>query len=116
MSDPSLLKRINRIPGVRGSMVVVADDGLVVEEDLMFGTPGAKVAALVASLAQRVRRSLAEAELGIASFVQVEAEGGFLFAVAPSRACELLLIVVADPGVNVGLVRVEATRVAERLG
>jgi predicted regulator of Ras-like GTPase activity (Roadblock/LC7/MglB family) len=96
-------------------MVVIAEDGLVVEEDLMFGTPGARVAALVASLAQRVRRSLAGAELGIASFIQIEAERGFLFAVAPPRPCEVLLVVVAEPGVNIGLVRVEGSRAAQGL-
>lgn len=111
----SLLARVNRIPRVRGSMVVAAEDGLVVAADLMVGTPGPAVAALVASLFQRARRSLGAADLGGVSFLQVDAETGFLFAMAPDRACELLLVVVAEPGVNVGLVRVEGGRVAEAL-
>jgi predicted regulator of Ras-like GTPase activity (Roadblock/LC7/MglB family) len=51
-----LLDRVNRISGVRGSMVVSADDGLIVAEDLMVGVPGPAAAALVASLFRRARK------------------------------------------------------------
>ena len=45
----AMLDRVNRITGVRGSMVVAAEDGLIVEEDLMVGVPGPAAAALVAA-------------------------------------------------------------------
>ena len=51
-----LLARVNRVNGVRGSMVVALEDGLVVEEDLMVGVPGDAVAALVASMLGRDSR------------------------------------------------------------
>lgn len=111
-----LLAGVNRIPGVRGSMVVAAEDGLVVEEDLMVGVPGAAVAALVASLFSRARRSVRAAELGSASFMQVEGEDGLLFAAAPDGPGDLLLVVVAEDWVNVGMVRLEASRAAGSLG
>jgi len=110
------LAGINRIPGVRGSMVVAAGDGLVVEADLMIGVPGPAVAALAASLFRRARRSVSAAAFGSASFLQVEGEEGFLFAAAPGADADLLLVVVAERRVNVGLVRLEAARAAAALG
>lgn len=109
------LERMSRIPGVRGSMVVAAEDGLMVEGDLMVGVPGPAVAALVASLFRRARRSVSAAELGSAAFLQVEGEEGFLFAAAPPEMGDLLLVVVAERWVNVGMIRLEAARAAGAL-
>lgn len=111
-----LLERVNAINGVRGSMVVAAEDGLVVEADLMIGVPGPAVAALVASLFRRARRSVQAADFGAAMFLQVEGDEGLLFAAAPPQLGDLLLVVVAEGWVNVGLVRLEAARVAGALG
>lgn len=111
-----LLERVNRITGVRGSMVVAADDGLIVEEDLMVGVPGPAAAALVASLFRRARKSVQAAEFGSAAYLQVEGEDGLLFAAAPPQLRDLLLVVIAEPWVNVGLVRLEAQKVVEALG
>jgi predicted regulator of Ras-like GTPase activity (Roadblock/LC7/MglB family) len=111
-----LLARVNRVTGVRGAMVVALEDGLVVEDDLMYGVPGEAVAALVASIFRRARRSVEAADFGAASFLQVEAEDGLLFAAAPPQLGDLLLVVVAEAWVNVGLVRLEAAKVVEALG
>ena len=111
-----LLDRVNRVSGVRGSMVVALDDGLIVEEELMIGVPGDAAAALVASIFRRARRSVQAAEFGAARFVQVEGEDGLLFAAAPPELGDLLLVVVAESWVNVGLVRLEAAKVVEALG
>jgi predicted regulator of Ras-like GTPase activity (Roadblock/LC7/MglB family) len=106
------LSRLNRIPGVRGSMIVAAEDGLIVEEDLMAGIPGSAVAALAASVFARAVRSVAAAELGGVTWLQLDATGGFMFAAAPPRGSDLLLVVITERAVNVGLVRIEATRIA----
>ncbi|HEX8213412.1 MAG TPA: roadblock/LC7 domain-containing protein [Longimicrobium sp.] len=111
-----LLDRVNRVTGVRGSMVVAVEDGLVVAEELMLGVPGDAVAALVASIFRRARRSMSAADFGDAAFVQVDGEDGLLFAAAPPQLGDLLLVVVAESWVNVGLVRLEAARVVEALG
>ena len=112
----AMLDRVNRITGVRGSMVVAAEDGLIVEEDLMVGVPGPAAAALVASLFRRARRSVQAADFGDAGYMQVEGEDGLLFAVAPPQLQDLLLVVIAESWVNVGLVRLEAQKVVEALG
>jgi predicted regulator of Ras-like GTPase activity (Roadblock/LC7/MglB family) len=111
-----VLARVNRIPGVRGSMVVAAEDGLVVEDDLMVGVPGAAAEALVAALFGRARRSVESAAFGSASYLQVEGETGLLFAAAPPELGDLLLVVIAESWVNVGLVRLEAQKAVEALG
>jgi predicted regulator of Ras-like GTPase activity (Roadblock/LC7/MglB family) len=111
-----LLDRVNRINGVRGSMMVAAEDGLIVEEDLMVGVPGPAAAALVASLFRRARRSVQAAEFGSASYLQVDGEDGLLFAAAPPELGDLLLVVIAERWVNVGMVRLEAARVARAMG
>jgi predicted regulator of Ras-like GTPase activity (Roadblock/LC7/MglB family) len=110
-----LLGKVNRVSGVRGSMVVAMEDGLIVAEDLMVGVPGAASAALVASIFRRARKSVEAARFGHAAFLQVEGEDGLLFAAAPPQLGDLLLVVVAESWVNVGLVRLEAARVVEAL-
>ena len=112
----ALLERINRVSGVRGSMIVAAEDGLIVEEELMVGVPGPAAAALVAALFRRARRSVEAASFGSAGYLQVEGEGGLLFAAAPPEMGDLLLVVVAEAWVNVGLVRLEAQAAVEGLG
>jgi predicted regulator of Ras-like GTPase activity (Roadblock/LC7/MglB family) len=112
----ALLARVNRITGVRGSMVVAAEDGLIVEEELMVGVPGPAAAALVASLFRRARRSVSAAEFGSAAYLQVEGESGLLFAAAPPELGDLLLVVIAESWVNVGLVRLEVGKAVEALG
>ena len=111
-----LLDRVNRVSGVRGSMVVAVEDGLVVEEDLMVGVPGAAAAALVASIFRRARKSVQAAEFGAAQFIQVDGDEGLLFAAAPPQLGDVLLVVIAERWVNVGLVRLEAAKVVEALG
>jgi predicted regulator of Ras-like GTPase activity (Roadblock/LC7/MglB family) len=115
MSFATLLGGVNQVRGVRGSMVVAAEDGLMVESELMFGVPGPAVAALVASLFQRAQRSVAGARLGHSRFLQLEADEGYLFAAAPAGDGELLLVVVAERWVNVGMVRLALAKVVEKL-
>jgi predicted regulator of Ras-like GTPase activity (Roadblock/LC7/MglB family) len=111
-----LLRRVNRVPGVRGSMLVAAEDGLPVASDLMIGVPGEALAALVASLFRRSRRSVGAASLGELAYLQVEAEAGLLFAAAPPGMDDLLLVVAAEGWVNIGLVRLETARLLAELG
>ena len=51
------LERVTRVPGVRGSLLISATDGLVVAERLMDGIDGRAIAALAASLIQRLGRA-----------------------------------------------------------
>ncbi|OLC02379.1 MAG: hypothetical protein AUH78_12630 [Gemmatimonadetes bacterium 13_1_40CM_4_69_8] len=108
------LDLVTRVRGVRGAMLVSGDDGLVVAEQLMEGIKGVAVAALAASLASRLRRAMEAAGLGVSLFWHLQCDqGGLLVVPAPSG---VLIVAVAEPDVNVGLVRLELLRAAEAVG
>lgn len=107
------LDTITRVRGVRGAMIVSAEEGLVIAESSMDGIDGAAVAALTAGVVARLARATEAAGRSAPAFVHLQADSGALLAVpAPG---ELLVVAVTDPAVNVGLVRLELRRTAERL-
>lgn len=110
------LDLITRVRGVRGAMLVSAEDGLVVAEQLMEGIKGGAVAALAASLAGRLRRAMEAAGTGASVFWHLQAEQGALLVVPGGDASGLLVVAVAEPDVNIGLVRLELLRAAESGG
>src|SRR5207244_2689630 len=67
--------------GVRGAMLVSAEDGIVVAEQLMEGIKGTAVAALAASLSTRLRRAMEAAGVGASLFWHLQAEQGALLVV-----------------------------------
>lgn len=106
-----VLERITRVPGVRGAMLVSVRDGLMVSDHLVEGIKGAAVAALAASLTQRLGRALGAAGAGPPAFWHLHAsDGGILAVTAPN---ELLVVAVTAPEVNAGLVRLELLRALE---
>lgn len=108
------LDLVTRVRGVRGAMIVSSDDGLVVAEQLMEGIKGATVAALAASLANRLRRAMEATGVKESVFWHLQCDQGALLVVP--AASGLLVVAVADPAVNVGLVRLELLRAAEAVG
>lgn len=108
------LERVTHVPHVHGAMVVSSADGLVVGETMMEGVRGNAVAALAASVAQKLTRATAAAGLGSPAFVHLAAERGALLAVPMSSG--LAVVVVASRDVNVGLARLEMLKVAEAIG
>jgi predicted regulator of Ras-like GTPase activity (Roadblock/LC7/MglB family) len=107
-----ILDGLTRQRGVTAALVVSERDGIVVESNLQIGQSGDRVAALAASLYRKARLSARAAGMGAVSFMQLEAPGGRICAVGGG---ELVLVVVAEPGVNVGLVRVELLRAVGEL-
>ncbi|MDH4044119.1 MAG: roadblock/LC7 domain-containing protein [Gemmatimonadota bacterium] len=105
------LDRITRVRGVRGAMVVSAEDGLVVGEAVMEGVRGNAVAALAASLAARLGRAAGAAEAGAQRFVHLQAEVGAMLLMPGADG--LVIVAVTDQHVNVGLVRLEMQRMVE---
>lgn len=105
------LDLITRVRGVRGAMLVSAEDGIVVAEQLMAGIKGPALAALAASLTARLRRAMEAAGVGPGLFWHLQAEQGALLVVP--TASGILVVAVAEPDVNVGLVRLELLRGAE---
>jgi len=106
------LAALTRIPGVRGALVVSREDGLVVAEALMDSVEGGAVAALAASLVERVR-GLALA-LGQPEGVLVHLTGteGALLA-APALG-GLLIVALATSDVNAGELRLGLLAAAEQ--
>lgn len=107
------LDLITRVRGVRGAMLVSADDGIVVAEQLMEGIKGGALAALAASLTTRLRRAMDAAGVGASQFWHLQAEQGALLVVPTGAGGGILVVAVAEPDVNVGLVRLELLRGAE---
>lgn len=108
------LDLVTRVRGVRGAMLVSAEDGLIVAEQLMEGIKGAAVAALAASLAGRLQRAMEAAGIGSSVFWHLQGEQGALLVVpGGSSAGGILVVAVAEPDVNIGLVRLELLRAAE---
>lgn len=105
------LERISRVRGVRGALYVAAEDGLAVAQVLMEGVNGRALAAFAASLARKVSGAAAATGAGHVKFVQVPAERATLLVALAPR--DLLVVTLAEPGVNVGLARLEMMRAAE---
>ena len=107
-----VLELLTRQRGVRASLVVSANDGIMVDSNLQIGQDGSRVAALAASLYRKARRSAHAAGLGMTGFMHMDAEAGRLCIIGGD---EIVLVVVAEPDANVGLIRVEMLRAAEAL-
>jgi predicted regulator of Ras-like GTPase activity (Roadblock/LC7/MglB family) len=101
------------VRGMRGSVLVSAADGLIVAESLMTGVDGRAVAALAASLMNRLRRATECAGRREPVFLQLQAQAGTVLAM-PCGA-DLVLVAVAGPDANVGLARLEMLNTAGSL-
>jgi predicted regulator of Ras-like GTPase activity (Roadblock/LC7/MglB family) len=109
-ADP--LAALTRHRGVLGCLIVDAEQGLVVDASLQHGVQGDAIAALAASLFRKARLSARAAGLGEASALRLEAETGQILIVGRG---DVLLVVAAEPFANVGLLRAEMRRAAERM-
>jgi len=109
----ALLDGITRVTGVRGALVVSADDGLVVAESSMSDVDGAAVAALAASLAARLGRATASIGSHPPRLVHLDAERGGLLAAPAGEG--LLLVAVTDANANLGLLRLALREAAGRM-
>ena len=110
----AILDDLTRQRGVRASLIVSESDGLVVDASLRFGQNGDRVAALAAAMYRKARLSARAARLGAVAFLQLDAERGRICAVGGRG--DLVLVVVAEPSANVGLIRVELLKALEAIG
>lgn len=107
------LERVTQVPGVRGSLLISGTDGLVVAERLMDGIDGRAIAALAASLVQRLGRATVRAGMQVPSFVHLRGDAGSVLA-APGGD-DLVLVAVAGLDANLGLARLEMLDAVGRL-
>lgn len=106
-----VLDQITKIRGVRGALFVAGEDGLVVADAVLEGIKPNAVAALAGNLVRRVRRAADSAGVGVPEFVHMQTTAGAICAVpAPAGA---LVVVIAEPEVNVGLLRLAMRKAAE---
>lgn len=105
------LDHVTRIRGVRGALVVMGDDGMIVADALMEGVHGSAIAALAASLALRFGNAAQTTGVGAPHLYHLQAVKGTLLVVPGPTG--VLVVVIGDPDLNVGLVRLEMLRVAE---
>ena len=112
-----ILDTITRVRGVRGAMIVGYQDGLVISDSLMEDVRGNAVAALTSSLTKHIANATSASGAGAPQFLHVQAARGALLAVVGGRGggggAEILVVAIADPSVNVGLVRLELIRAVE---
>jgi predicted regulator of Ras-like GTPase activity (Roadblock/LC7/MglB family) len=106
------LEQLARRRGVAGCMVVDAHDDIVVDAAVRDAVQTSTVAAIGASLYRRARHAARAAGLGEVGLLRLEGERGHVFAVGRG---DLVLVAVADSGVNIGLVRTEMLKAVEVL-
>lgn len=107
--------RLAHVPGVRGALIVDAEAGVPVVEELREGVSGRAVAALVASLFRRADSGAATAGYGRLASLQLEAGGGHVVATGEAGAAELLAVAITEPSAQLGRVRLETRRALETL-
>lgn len=114
MSDvvETVLTRLTRVAGVRGAIVVDAEAGVPVAADVAPGVPETAMAALAGSLHSQTRAASETAGVGALKVLQLEAALGHLLMVG---AGPLLVVVLMEPGAQLGLVRVRLAHAAKEL-
>ena len=111
VSFQRVLDQITKVGGVRGALLVAGEDGLVVAESVMEGVRSNAVAALTGILARRMRRAADAAEVGFPQFVHLQMTGGAICAVPAADGT--LVVALAEPQVNVGLLRIALLKAAQ---
>lgn len=113
MSDfAPIIEAVTRHRGVSACLVVSEGDGIVVEGTSQIGMNRNPFAALTASLYRKAGKASAAAGFGAVTYFELEAEEGRVLAAGRNG---LVIVAVAEPRVNVGLLRVELLRAAESL-
>lgn len=108
----ALVSAVTRHRGVSACLVVAEEDGIVVDGTAQIGVDTAAFAALTASLYRKASKAANAAGFGSVGFCDLEAERGRVLAAGRNG---LVIVAVAEPRVNFGLVRVDLLRAAEGL-
>jgi predicted regulator of Ras-like GTPase activity (Roadblock/LC7/MglB family) len=98
-----ILEELNKTSGITGSMVV-GNDGIVIAADLDASFEEETVGALAASITSNIQKSMGRMQQSPLSQVTIEADSGKMFL---SETDIGLLVVTAEPEVNIGLIRLE---------
>jgi predicted regulator of Ras-like GTPase activity (Roadblock/LC7/MglB family) len=107
-----VVSQLERQPGVISAMLVGVDDGLVIAGVGPAGESWEPAAALASSVFRRTRSASADAGLGEANFVRLEADRGHVCATAKG---DIVLVAVANKNINLGRLRLEMLSAAEQI-
>jgi predicted regulator of Ras-like GTPase activity (Roadblock/LC7/MglB family) len=108
----AIVSAVTRHRGVTACLVVAQEDGIVIEGTAQIGVATNAFAALTASLYRKAGRAAGAAGFGTVSYFELEAEHGRVLAAGRNG---LVVVAVAEPRANLGLLRVELLRAAEPL-
>ncbi len=106
-----VLENLTQVSGVRGSLFV-GRDGMIIAADLPADVSEDRVAAVAGAIAATVEDSLSRLERGPLVHAQIDADAGKVFL---QEAGPGLLVVLAQPDVNTGLIRLEMKAAADKL-
>jgi predicted regulator of Ras-like GTPase activity (Roadblock/LC7/MglB family) len=99
--------------GVHAALIVSRADGIVIDGNVHIGTDADAIAALTARLYSRAAQAATAADGAAPGFLHLEGELGRVCAVPQG---DLLLVTVAEPWANLGLLRLTMRRLAQNLG
>lgn len=106
------LRRLTRVTGVRGAMVVDAEAGVPVASELAVDVAETALAALAGSLYRRALDATTASGFGRVRTLQLESRSGHLVVTGTGP---LLIVALTEPDAQLGLVRIEAGRAAGEL-
>ena len=106
-----ILEELNKTTGVTGSLLV-GDDGIIIAADLDTRFHDETVGAIAASITSTVDKSLEKLKNPHFKQVTIEAHKGKLFMADVGIG---ILVVTAEPTVNIGLVRLEIKNAADKI-
>jgi len=106
-----ILKDLGRINGVNGSLVV-GKDGLIIETEVPSDIDSELVAAMSSAVFGTAERSAEEMKHEPLEQVMIEGNRGKTLMI---DAKEGILVLITDVDINLGLIRIEMRRSAERL-
>jgi predicted regulator of Ras-like GTPase activity (Roadblock/LC7/MglB family) len=106
------LNRLVHVPGVRGAVIVDAPAGVPIVEELAEGVSGRAIAALASSLFRRTARAAEAGAFGVLHSCELEAERGHVIV---AGGAELLVVALAAPDAQLGMIRLETNRAAGAL-
>ena len=108
----SVVAQIERQRGVVGAMLVGLEDGLIIAGTDTMGAAWEPAAALASSVFRRTREASAEAGLGDAAFVRLEADRGHVCATAHG---DIVLVAVTSRNINLGRLRLAMLGAVEQI-
>jgi len=106
-----VLEVLNKTSGITGSMVV-GNDGIVIAADLNTQIEEETIGALAASITTNIQKSLKRMDATPLKQITIEADNAKLFFFDATVG---ILVVVAEPEVNIGLVRLEIKNAISKL-